>query len=161
MAPGGAGKGKGGGNQVFGQTMKKKSTPSSRYQKQAGNNYQSKQTVYKSAADTDDAATDPAVARRRFKQQQGQEIDKLFGYEKFALSNNNNNEPNSASRRGWLFQMLATTVRNDNDYNKRDGGVAILSNEPIDVSVKSIQPSSSPPMAHSLLVLFTILYYIV
>ena len=109
MAPGG----KGGGNQVFGQTMKKKSAPTSRYQKQAGNNYQSKQTVYKSAADTDDSATDPAVARRRFKQQQGKEIDKLFGYEKFALSNNNN-EPNSASRRGWLFQMLATTVRNDN-----------------------------------------------
>jgi hypothetical protein len=106
MAPGG------GGQQVFGQTMKKKksSGPSSRYQKQAGNNYQQKKTVYKSAADTDDAANDPAVARRRFKQQQGQEIDKLFGYEKFALSNNNN-EPNSASRRGWLFQMLATTVR--------------------------------------------------
>jgi hypothetical protein len=108
MAPGG----KGGGNQVFGQTMKKKSAgPTSRYQKQAGNNYQSKQTVYKSAADTDDSATDPALARRRFKQQQGKEIDKLFGYEKFELSNNNN-EPNSASRRGWLFQMLATTVRN-------------------------------------------------
>lgn len=103
MAPGG------GGNQVFGQTMKKKSTSSSRYQKQAGNNFKSNKTVYKSAADTDDSA-DPAAARRRFKQQQGQEIDKLFGYEKFALSNNNN-ELKSASRRGWLFQMLATTVR--------------------------------------------------
>jgi hypothetical protein len=130
----------GGGNQVFGQTMKKKSTgPSSRYQKQAGNNYQSKQTVYKSAADTDDSATDPAVARRRFKQQQGQEIDKLFGYEKFALSNNNN-EPNSASRRGWLFQMLATTVRNSCfiDGRIRSSIERLVTNEPIDLSMKKI-----------------------
>jgi hypothetical protein len=79
------------------------------------------------------------VARRRFKQQQGQEIDKLFGYEKFALSNNNN-EPNSASRRGWLFQMLATTVRNSCfiDGRIRSSIERLVTNEPIDLSMKKI-----------------------
>jgi hypothetical protein len=37
---------------------------------------------------------------------------KLFaGMSQFELSFCNN-EPNSASQRGWLFQILATTVRN-------------------------------------------------
>jgi hypothetical protein len=110
MAPGGKGKS----NQVFGQTMKKKSTSGSRYQRQAGNGggggLKSNKTVYKSADASKDDAEDPAVARRRFRQQQGQEIDKRFGYEKFALSANNKTTQ-SASRRGWLFQMLPTTVR--------------------------------------------------
>jgi hypothetical protein len=111
----------GGGNQVFGQTMKKKASKSSagsRYQKQFGNGNKggsksNPSTVYRSASNNNDDGSDPAAARRRFKQQQGQEIDKRFGYEKFALSANNNIAGSqSTSRRGWLFQMLPTTVRN-------------------------------------------------
>jgi hypothetical protein len=95
------------GNQVFGQTMKK-SNKNSRYQRQFGNGNKGKSksaTVYKSAS-----ADDPAAARRRYKQEQGQQIDRKFGYEKFSLTNNAQQQ-GELSRRGWLFQMLPTTVR--------------------------------------------------
>lgn len=122
----------------FGQTMKKSSSSSSsstaagsRYQRQFGNNRgeggNNHSRIAPSTTTTTLAETKAAEAaqRRRLRQEQGEEIDVLFGYPRLedqysshmmAIHQNRNNGGSDRSgimkpRRGWLFQMLATTVR--------------------------------------------------
>ena len=91
------------GNRVFGQAMKK-SQNSSRYQRQMGN-----QTSHSATEDPEASARDEAAARRRARQEQGEAIDIKFGYERLEDMPEDPSRP-PVERRGWLFQMLPTTV---------------------------------------------------
>jgi hypothetical protein len=53
-----------------------------------------------------DAKAEEAAARRRLRQEQGEAIDTKFGYKR--LEDQFADSP--IERRGWLFNMLATTV---------------------------------------------------
>lgn len=130
MAPGG---GQGGASrQVFGQTMRKKSSSSSanrnsQYQRQFGGGGRRKGTGigpnYSSSAPDDfDAA-----AKRRQRQIVGEEIDARFGMERFTARNQHSHNSShhstrshvthnsnvEQSRRGWLFNILPTSVSVD------------------------------------------------
>lgn len=89
-------------NRVFGQAMKKQS----RYQRQFGG--KTKGTITQS---DQDSKAEEVAARRRLRQQQGEIIDVKFGYKRLEdqLSSDSTNQP-IIQRRGWLFNMLATTV---------------------------------------------------
>jgi len=78
--------------------MKKKK--GSRYQRQMG------ATVYRSA-DNDNKSL-LAAQKRRQKQALGEALDEQFGMERFALTSSYQEEKR---RRGWLYNMLVTTVR--------------------------------------------------
>jgi hypothetical protein len=84
-------------NRVFGQATKKQS----RYQRQMGG--KSKAAMSPSMQD---AKAEEAAARRRLRQEQGEAIDTKFGYKR--LEDQFADSP--IERRGWLFNMLATTV---------------------------------------------------
>jgi hypothetical protein len=94
------------GNRVFGQAMKKGSK-SSRYQRQMGNQGASHSAI--ATEDPQATARDEAAARRRARQEQGEEIDIKFGYERLEDKPEDPNLP-PVERRGWLFHMLPTTV---------------------------------------------------
>ena len=88
-------------NRVFGQAMKKQS----RYQRQFGGKNGK-------ALPTLDTKAEEAAARKRLRQEQGEAIDVRFGYnrlEDYFLDSSSDGAP--IERRGWLFNMLATTVR--------------------------------------------------
>jgi hypothetical protein len=102
---------------VFGQAMQKRkvgaSNNRSNYQRQFGGGGSSstsyRQPPKSSAAE--DAATTKADYRRR-KQAQGEVVDESFGVEKFSYQNVKSTEPEDLRRRGWLYNVLATTVSN-------------------------------------------------
>lgn len=83
---------------VFGQSMQKKTS----YQRQFGGN-----TSFRSG-DTDDAAAKAALAaeRRKRKQVAAEKVEKAFGIDRF-VSDKEKTKP----RRGWLYNVLPTTVR--------------------------------------------------
>ena len=103
-------------NRRFGQTMSKsnKSSSSSRYQRQFGNSgNQSRQQS------NDSSKADDIALKRRLRQEQGELIDKKFGY--YRLEDQYQERQNNSlggetgiekllQRRGWLFNMAATTV---------------------------------------------------
>ena len=96
-----------GGHKLFGQTMKKKQSGSSRYQRQFGGGGRNRDA----AASEQDAKAAEAAARRRQRQEQGEAIDRNFGYNR--LEDQTIADPDQVVvRRGWLYHMLATTVRN-------------------------------------------------
>lgn len=89
-------------NRVFGQTMRKQS----RYQRQFGGN-RADNVVQN---DRDNKAEE-AAARRRLRQEQGENIDVKFGYRRLEDETlNSSSGVSTIQRRGWLFHMLATTV---------------------------------------------------
>ena len=99
-----------GGNKLFGQTMKKKQSGSSRYQRQFGGGGRHRDAA---AASEQDAKAAEAAARRRQRQEQGEAIDRNFGYNR--LEDQTIADPDQVLvRRGWLYHMLATTVRTCN-----------------------------------------------
>jgi hypothetical protein len=126
----------------FGQTMKKSSSSlaGSRYQGQFGNNRggsshsriapsssSSSSTTANTAQSLAETKAAEAAQRRRIRQEQGEAIDLLFGYPRLEdqYSSQMMNHPHQRTggsdklgimkpRRGWLFQMLATTVRFEN-----------------------------------------------
>ena len=88
-------------NRVFGQAMKKQS----RYQRQFGGKGGK-------APPSLDTKAEEAAARKRLRQEQGEAIDVRFGYNRLEdhfLDSSSDGAP--IERRGWLFNMLATTVR--------------------------------------------------
>eukprot|EP00980_Cylindrotheca_fusiformis_P026149 scaffold15472_cov117-Cylindrotheca_fusiformis.AAC.13 len=87
-------------NRVFGQAMKKQS----RYQRQMGhNNNAGQQSML-------DAKAEEAAARKRLRQEQGEEIDTKFGYRRLEDQFSDSLQDGAPiERRGWLFNMLATT----------------------------------------------------
>lgn len=88
-------------NRLFGQAMKKES----RYQRQFGGNGE------RFLRREQDAKAEEAAARRRLRQEQGEEIDIKFGYRRLESQlSNNAGGPSVINRRGWLFHMLPTTV---------------------------------------------------
>lgn len=92
-------------NRVFGQAMKKQS----RYQRQLGGGGKGKEA---SIPSTQDAKAEEAAARRRLRQEQGEAIDIKFGHKRLEDQFADSSPDGSAmERRGWLFNMLATTVR--------------------------------------------------
>ena len=88
-------------NKLFGQTMNKKQP--SRYQRQFGGGGRNDK-----AAEQDAKAAE-AAARRRLRQEQGEAIDAKFGYKR--LEDQTTDPEQTVERRGWLYHMLATTVR--------------------------------------------------
>jgi hypothetical protein len=126
MGPYNKNKGKQGADKLFGQTMKKsnRSSSSSRYQRQMGNRNPRQQSQEDSSkADTSQA--DEKAAWRRMRQEQGEIIDAKFGYHRLEdqyLERQKNSRLRTEEgniggvdklkqRRGWLFNMAATTVR--------------------------------------------------
>jgi hypothetical protein len=105
---------------MFGQTMKKstnKGGNGSRYQRQFGNSSNNKshsviESTSTSATLADTKATE-AAARRRARQDQGEAIDIKFGYQRLEDQYQHSNQQSleKIQRRGWIFHMLATTVR--------------------------------------------------
>jgi len=114
---------KSGPNRLFGQTMKKsdRSSKATRYQRQFGNGNQK----YKSApTSADTSQKDEANDWRRIRQEQQETIDAKFGY--YRLEDRYQEQQKTTSlgmkkgndrkfdkltqRRGWLFNMAATTV---------------------------------------------------
>jgi len=109
-----------GGQRVFGQAMQKNGNrrrggggASSRYQRQFGN----KGTVYRSA-DNDAKSDESRALYRRQKQAAGEALDDIFGIERFAVSTSHkkakgdkDGEGTTRQRRGWLYNILSTTVR--------------------------------------------------
>ena len=113
-------------NRLFGQTMKKsnKSSSASRYQRQFGNGYQRQQpNGAHSSSKADTAQLDEVAERRRQRREQGEIIDTKFGYHRLEdqyLDRQQNSRLRTGDaggvdklmqRRGWLFNMAATTVR--------------------------------------------------
>ena len=110
-------KGKPGANKLFGQTMRKssRSSAATRYQRQFGKS----SNAGNSKSDTTQA--DEVAARRRLRQEQGEAIDTKFGYHRLEDQYQENKKNmslrtetiganKSMQRRGWLFNMAATTV---------------------------------------------------
>ena len=93
------------GNRVFGQAMSKRTSSSTRYQRQHGTQSSSAVVV----DDPETAARDEAAARRRLRHEQGEAIDVQFGYERLEDQPVDPTLPH-VQRRGWLFHMLPTTV---------------------------------------------------
>ena len=98
--------------------MKKpnKSTAASRYQRQFGKGDKRRQEESSNV----DSKTDEVAARRRLRQEQSEIIDGKFGYHR--LEDQHQEQQSSAirgdtttgktlQRRGWVFNMSATTVR--------------------------------------------------
>ena len=91
-------------NRLFGQTMKKKQP--SRYQRQFGGKSNAPAAA---AVSEQEAKAAEAAARRRLRQEQGEAIDAQFGYHR--LEDQVVDPDQTLQRRGWLYHMLATTVR--------------------------------------------------
>lgn len=109
-------------NRLFGQTMKKsnKSSVASRYQRQLGRDGNQSQRQKEEPSWSENSKADEAAIRRRLRQEQGEIIDVKFGYHR--LEDQHQERQNSSlrgdsgiekavQRRGWLFNMSATTVR--------------------------------------------------
>ena len=107
-----------GSRRVFGQAMgKSKRGGGSSYQRQFGGGSKSKiapgdsnnnNNTNKSTEDTNAIL----AAKRRIRQEKAEQIDEKFGYETFAFQNTNGSESREVrERRGWLFNMIPTTVR--------------------------------------------------
>lgn len=110
-------------NKKFGQTMKKSnksSSAGSRYQRQMGNG-KGKGGQLDDSSKLENSKADEAAARRRLRQEQSEIIDGKFGYhrleDQYAERKNSRGARDSVAieksmqRRGWLFNMSATTVR--------------------------------------------------
>jgi len=92
--------------------MGKQKPQRSSYQRQFGGGGKSKLNAGSDDKKTDDLSAILA-AKRRARQQKAEQIDEqVFGFETFAFHNTNGAESREArERRGWLFNMLPTTVR--------------------------------------------------
>jgi hypothetical protein len=126
MGPYNKNKGKQGADRLFGQTMRKssRSSSASRYQRQMGNSNQ-RQHPQEDSSKADTSQSDEKAAWRRLRQEQAEIIDAKFGYhrledqyqERQKNSRLRTEEGNVGGvdklmqRRGWLFNMAATTVR--------------------------------------------------
>jgi hypothetical protein len=106
-------------NQVFGQAMQKRkggggnNNNRSNYQRQFGGSGKSSATTYRHAPQSSSSAGDNAETKaewRRRKQAIGEVVDESFGVEKFSFQNVKSTEPEDLRRRGWLYNVLPTTV---------------------------------------------------
>jgi len=100
--------------QVFGQTMHKKKKGRSNYQRQfggGGGHKSNPATVYRSGGGDDDAQqqskSEKAAEYRRQKIETAKQVEAHFGIERFVLADNQQ----VAERRGWLYNLVPTTVR--------------------------------------------------
>jgi hypothetical protein len=118
--------------QVFGQTMKKKG--GSNYRRQFGGStgaqsYSSSQKT----SDNNNKSSDTfnRTEYRRIKEAKGQAVDAKFGIERFGHDVNNNSDTNDfrindtndstnnttiRQKRGWLYNVLPTTVSSLFDF---------------------------------------------
>ena len=120
--------GKPGSNKLFGQTMKKsnRSSAASRYQRQFGKGGQRQPPYGKDSSKPETTQAEEVAARRRLRQEQSETIDAKFGYHRLEDQYQEQRQKNSRlrtgngdaggvdklmQRRGWLFNMAATTVR--------------------------------------------------
>lgn len=99
-------------NAVFGQAMKKKKGRSN-YQRQFGGGKSA--TVYRSASSTTSDA-EAAAQKRRQRQILGEQIDAKMGVERFSAKNQQHEmmsaDDTVSMRRGWLYNIMSTTVSN-------------------------------------------------
>lgn len=83
------------------------------YQRQFGGGGSSATTYRQAPSSTkeaEDAAANKAEYRRR-KKAAGEVVDERLGVEKFAFQHVKSTNPEDFSRRGWLYNVMATTVR--------------------------------------------------
>ena len=102
-----------GSRRVFGQAMGKGQPKRSSYQRQFGGGSNGNKSTIANNSNANNKMDDSALlaAKRRIRQQKAEQIDEKFGYETFAFENTNGAESRQArERRGWLFNMLPTTV---------------------------------------------------
>jgi hypothetical protein len=96
-----------GSRRVFGQSMGRSSNGKSSYQRQFGGG---KQGPSSNATAKDDGGA-LLAAKRRLRQQKAEQIDRKFGYETFEFHNTNDSDSGeSRQKRGWLFNVLPTSV---------------------------------------------------
>ena len=88
--------------------QKRKGGGKSNYQRQFGGGGA---TTYRQAPKTADDAAETKAEYRRRKQAQGDLVDESFGVEKFSFQNVKSVDPKDLQRRGWLYNVLPTTVR--------------------------------------------------
>ena len=112
-----------GSRRVFGQAMgKPKGRSGSNYQRQFGGGGSSHSKIAPASDSNNNnnnnnqKSTEDVnailAAKRRIRQQKAEAIDEKFGYETFAFQNTNGSESRDVrERRGWLFNMIPTTVR--------------------------------------------------
>ena len=103
-------------HKVFGQLMSKKGGgASTRYQRQFGGGGGKKRgSLHPDLNEPQDAKAREAAeaaARKRARQEQGEIIDAKFGYHRLEDQHIEPGVTEIPSRRGWVFQMLPTTVR--------------------------------------------------
>lgn len=97
-------------NKVFGQTLRKQKGPT-RYQRQFGGNHKSSSTVYRSGEESEAQRKAALLAeRKRRKQAAGLAVEQAFGIDRFALTSAVSEQESGATRRGWLYNVLPTTV---------------------------------------------------
>ena len=85
---------------------------SSSYQRQFGGGSKAKTAASDSNSKSTEDMNAILAAKRRIRQEKAEQIDEKFGYETFAFQNTNGSESREVrERRGWLFNMLPTTVR--------------------------------------------------
>ena len=112
----------------------KRSSATTRYQRQFGKNNHRQRAHRVESSGADNNKLDEAASRRRLRQEQGEIIDAKFGYHRledvyheqqkspsFGLGKRGIEVDKLMRRRGWLFNMAATTVRlsNKEDHIKR------------------------------------------
>ena len=126
MGPYNKNKGGPGTSRLFGQTMRKsiKSSTGTRYQRQFGRSNQKQQSHEVDSSNTGTTKSDEAAAWRQLRQEQGEIIDAKFGYHRLEDQYQERQKNSSLriekrhagefdklmQRRGWLFNMAATTV---------------------------------------------------
>lgn len=103
-----------GSRRVFGQAMGKRKSKSS-YQRQFGGGSKKTHSLIAGSSDKggeENNASQILAAKRRIRQEKAEAIDEKFGYETFAFNNTNGADSQQVrERRGWLFNILPTTVR--------------------------------------------------
>ena len=122
-------------NRISGQTMgkSKRSSATTRYQRQFGKSNRRQQSHAVDPSESDSKKLDEAAARRRLRQEQGETIDAKFGYNRLEdLYHEKQKSPTFRAekprieidtlmqRRGWLFNMAATTVRVSRSQKQRN-----------------------------------------
>ena len=101
-----------GSRRVFGQSMGKSKKRSTNYQRQFGGGGGKNQHSLIASSSSSASNEETLAAKRRIRQQKAERIDEKFGYETFAFENTNGTDSQQIrEKRGWLFNILPTTVR--------------------------------------------------
>ena len=115
---GGSSNGRGSSHKVFGQSMKRRSkTASTRYQRQFGNYGNSSRGTNNDGNNAGSVNASLFAQMKRAKQLKGNALDReVANLEEFVGgASSSNAEQGTQSRRGWLYNVLPTTVTHSDE----------------------------------------------